>query len=63
MASGFTCKVYVVLQCDRLGSIEGVLAVKLNFADAQSLAKSYAPCKVVTVIADKTPMLNGPAHF
>ena len=61
--SSFTVKVYVVQQADRNGNLIGpVLAAKLTLKDAHAIAKQFAPAKVTCIIADKTPLPNGPDH-
>ena len=61
--SSFTVKVYVVQQADRHGNLIGpVLAAKLTLKDAHAIAKEFAPAKVTCIIADKTPVPNGPDH-
>ena len=61
--SSFTVKVYVVQQADRNGNLVGpVLAAKLTLKDAHAIAKQFAPAKVTCIIADKTPLPNGPDH-
>ena len=61
--SSFTVKVYVVQKADRHGNLIGpVLAAKLTLKDAHAIAKEYAPAKVTLIIADKTPLPNGPEH-
>lgn len=57
----FTVKTYVVQKADRDGNLYGpVIAVKLTFADAHQIAKQFAPARVSMVLADKTPIPNGP---
>lgn len=35
-----------------------MIAVKLNHGAARLIAKTYAPCKVLTIQADKSPRPN-----
>ncbi len=56
----FRIKVYIVQRATRDGILTGeVIAAKLTFTEAQSLAKAHAPAKVTMLFADKTPFANG----
>ena len=53
--SKFHVKVYVVTRSD-----DTLLAIKLTFAEAHTIARKFAPARVTMVLADKTPDLNWP---
>jgi len=48
-------KIYLVQQPDG-----EVIAAKLRHQDARHIAKAEAPCRVLAMVADKTPLLNKP---
>ena len=59
----FKVKVYVVQAYDEFGRPGGVLATKLTRGAAQSIAKTFAPCKVWFMQADKEPsIILGPVR-
>lgn len=60
--SSYVAKVYIVQKYDREGNPGEIIAAKLTFAAAHSVAKDNAPAKVVFALADKSPHRNVPAH-
>ena len=54
----YEVKVYVVQRADREGNLGELLAVKLTFAAAHTIAKRKAPARVHVVTADKTANCN-----
>lgn len=63
MANGWFTKVYVVQSFARDGTPREVIAVKLRFGDAHTIAKAHAPAKVLVFDADKGPAVNGPGYI
>jgi len=61
--SKFSVKVYIVQKADRKGNLQGeVLAAKLTHSAAHEIAKNNAPAKVTCIVADKSPIPNGPDY-
>jgi hypothetical protein len=61
--SSFTPKVFIVQQADENGKLGEILAVKLTFGAAHSIAKANAPAKVLFGMADKTEAPNPPGQY
>ena len=55
-------KVYVVQLYDRQGNPGEVIAAKLTFSTAHTIAKANAPARVLYAEADKTETLNVSDH-
>ena len=56
----FKTKVYIVQRANSDGVLTGeVIAAKLTFIEAQTIAKAHAPAKVTMLFADKSPLANG----
>lgn len=54
----YIVKVYVVQKADKEGKLGELLAVKLTWTEAHTIARRNAPAGVTPVIADKTEELN-----
>ncbi len=55
-------KTYVVQKYSRDGKPGEVIDCKLTWGAAHAVAKANAPAKVITIVADKLPILSAPEY-
>lgn len=61
--SKFSTKVYITQKVDDQGRLAEVLAARLTFEAAHTIAKAHAPCKVILMLANKALTLDETDHI